>query len=156
MLAKPWVSLALIAFSVALPLAAAAQTVTDGDTIKFGSTLVRLYGIDAPEKRQSCDDGAWWPGPLATRALIDFIAGRPVTCHQVDYDRRNNRPVSLCYAADDDLQAYMVSQGWAWAYLQYSHQYEDAERRAAARGVGVHAHRCEKPWDWRARDRGDR
>ena len=144
---------ALLALS-ALP--AAAQSVTDGDTIKFGSTLVRLYGIDAPEKRQSCDDGTWWPGPLATRALIDFIADRPVTCHQVDYDRRNNRPVSLCYAGDDDLQAYMVSQGWAWAYLLYSHQYADAERRAAARRVGVHAHQCEKPWEWRARNRGDR
>ena len=147
-------ALALTIFAVSA--VAQTATVTDGDTIKFGSTLVRLYGIDAPEKRQACDDGQWWPGPLATRALVDFIAGRPVTCHQVDSDRRNNRPVSLCFAGDDDLQAYMVSQGWAWAYLQYSHQYADAERRAAARGVGVHAHQCEKPWEWRARNRGDR
>ena len=50
----------------------------------------------------------------------------------------------------------MVSAGWAWAYLQYSRQYEDAERRAAARGVGVHAHQCEKPWEWRARNRATR
>jgi endonuclease YncB( thermonuclease family) len=46
----------------------AAQTVTDGDTIKFGAQRVRLFGIDAPEKRQTCDDGAWLPGPLATAA----------------------------------------------------------------------------------------
>jgi endonuclease YncB( thermonuclease family) len=49
----------------------------------------------------------------------------------------------------DDLQALMVSAGWAWAYT-FSDQYVDAERRAAARGVGVHAHHCQPPWEWRA------
>lgn len=141
---------------VASALPVQAQSVSDGDTLKLGAQLIRLYGIDAPEKRQPCDDGSWWPGPLATAALVQFIAGRPVECHQVDYDRRNGRPVSLCFAGADDLQALMVSAGWAWAYLQYSRQYEDAERRAAARGVGVHAHHCEKPWEWRARSRATR
>jgi endonuclease YncB( thermonuclease family) len=41
-------------------------------------------GIDAPEKAQTCDGGTWHPGPLATAALVRFIAGRPVYCHQVD------------------------------------------------------------------------
>ena len=132
---------------------AGAQTVTDGDTLKFDRQLVRLYGIDAQERRQPCDDGNWWPGPMATQALINFIGGRPVTCHQVDYDRRNKRPVSLCYAGGQDLQAMMVGAGWAWAFTKYSAQYQDAERRAAARGVGVHAHGCEKPWEWRAKNR---
>ena len=124
--------------------------VLDGDTVKFGPQLVRLFGIDAPEKGQPCDEGHWYPGPLATKALVAFIAGRPVSCHQVDYDRKNNRPVAACFAGTDDLQALMVSAGWAWAYTAFSDQYSDAERRAAARGVGVHAHRCQPPWEWRA------
>ena len=62
--------------------------VSDGDTVKFGRQRVRLFGIDAPEKGQPCDDGHWYPGPLATKALIAFIAGRPVSCHQVDYDQQ--------------------------------------------------------------------
>jgi len=33
------------------------------------------------------------PGSLSTKALIDFISGRPVACNQVDYDTKNNRPV---------------------------------------------------------------
>jgi hypothetical protein len=66
--------------------------VSDGDTVKFGKQRVRLFGIDAPEKGQPCDDGHWYPGPLATKALVDFIAGRPVSCHQVDYDWKNSRP----------------------------------------------------------------
>jgi endonuclease YncB( thermonuclease family) len=99
--------------------------VSDGDTVKFGRQLVRLFGIDAPEKSQSCDAGKWYPGPLATKALIDFIAGRPVSCKQVDYDGKNNRPVALCTAGDDDLQALMVSAGWAWAYRCSSAVYTD-------------------------------
>jgi Staphylococcal nuclease homologue len=109
-----------------------------------------------PEKGQSCDGGHWYPGPLATKALIGFIAGRPVSCHEVDYDHKNDRPVAVCFAGKDDLQALMVSAGWAWAYTAFSDQYVDAERRAAARGVGVHAHRCQPPLEWRALKRAER
>jgi len=97
--------------------------------VKFGKQRIRLFDIDAPEKAQHCDDGPWYPGPLATKALVDFIAGRPVTCHQVDYDWKNSRPVAVCFAGKDDLQALMVSAGWAWAYTAFSDQYADAERR---------------------------
>jgi hypothetical protein len=31
--------------------------IVDGDTVKIGPQLVRLFGIDAPEKGQACDDG---------------------------------------------------------------------------------------------------
>jgi endonuclease YncB( thermonuclease family) len=86
--------------------------VSDGDTVKFGKQRVCLSGIDAPEKAQPCDDGKWYPGPLATKALVAFIAGRPVSCHEVDYDHKNNRPVAVCFAGGDDLQALMVSAGW--------------------------------------------
>ena len=56
--------------------------VVDGDTVKFGAQFVRLFGIDAPEKWQTCDEGQWQPGPLAKAALEKFIGGRPVTCKQ--------------------------------------------------------------------------
>jgi endonuclease YncB( thermonuclease family) len=48
--------------------------VSDGDTVKFGRQRVRLFGIDAPEKAEPCDDGKWYPGPLATRALVECEA----------------------------------------------------------------------------------
>ena len=127
--------------------------VSDGHTVKFGKQLVRLFGIDAPEKRQPCDDGQWFPGPLATEALVRIIAGRPVSCRQVDYDRQNNRPVAQCFAGDDDLQEQMVLAGWAWAYTQYSDRYVPEEKNAMARKVGVHARHCVPPWEWRAQHR---
>ena len=97
-----------------------ASLVVDGDTVKFGPQFVRLFGIDAPERIQTCDDGQWHPGPLAKKALEDFIAGRPVTCKQVDCDARNKRPVVQCYVGEDDLQALMVAAGWAWSFGRYS------------------------------------
>ncbi len=127
--------------------------VVEGDTVKFGPQFVRMFGIDAPEKDQTCDDGQWQPGPLARKALVDFIAGRPVTCRQVEFDTRGNRPVAQCFAGADDLQEKMVSAGWAWALVRTSDRYVPEERDAAARKVGVHAHRCLSPWEWRAQQR---
>jgi endonuclease YncB( thermonuclease family) len=127
--------------------------VVDGATVKFGSQLVRLFGIDAPEKNQTCDDGLWCPGPMATKALETFIPGRPVTCKQVDYDARNNRPVAQCFAGDDDLQAMMVLAGWAWSFGRYSERHAPEEKEAVAAKLGVHNHRCIPPWEWRAQQR---
>jgi endonuclease YncB( thermonuclease family) len=119
---KVWLAL-IVLWTAAVP--AFAQTdsdgtgtphgfaVSDGDTVKFGRQRVRLFGIDAPEKLQPCDDGKWFPGSLATEALIRIIAGRPVSCRQVDYDRKNNRPVVQCYAGAGDLQEQIVLVGWA-------------------------------------------
>jgi hypothetical protein len=48
--------------------------VLDGNTVKFGRQRVRLFGTDAPEKGPPCNDGHWYLGPLAKKALIAFIA----------------------------------------------------------------------------------
>jgi endonuclease YncB( thermonuclease family) len=114
---------------------------------------VTLFGIDALEKGQTCDDGHWQPGPLAKAALEKFIAGRPVTCKQVDYDARNHRPVAQCFAGDDDLQAMMVAAGWAWSFGRFSDRYAPEERDVVARKLEVHGHRCVPPWEWRAHQR---
>lgn len=44
-----------------------APRVVDGDTLEFGSERVRLYGVDAPESKQSCKD----------RSGKDFPCGAP-------------------------------------------------------------------------------
>lgn len=127
--------------------------VVDGNTVKFGPQLVSLFGIEAPEKGQACDDGHWLPGPLAKKALEDFVAGRPVTCKQVEYNARNRRPIAQCYAGDDDLQAMMVAAGWAWSSGQHGNRYAPEEQEAVAQKLGVHGHRCVPPREWRAQQR---
>lgn len=158
----------LIFLACFLPWAAVAQTdddtkarpiskprfqVVDGNTVRFGSQVVRLFAIDAPGKEQTCDDGQWHPGPLAKKALEEFIAGRPVNCKQVDVDTRSNRPVAQCFVGDDDLQAMMVSAGWAWSSGRYRDRYAPEEREAVIRKAGVHGHRCAPPSEWRTQQR---
>ena len=158
--------LALLAFILALPAHAQSDDdtvvkprtkprfqVVDGATLKFGPQPVRLFGIDAPEKGQTCDDGQWQPAPLAKKALEEFIAGRPVTCKQVDQGSRASPPVAQCYAGDDDLQAMMVSAGWAWSFGPYSSRYAPEEKEAINKKAGVHGHKCMPPAEWRAQQR---
>ena len=56
----------LLVSVVLLGAPAAAQTVTDGDTIKMDGITYRLWGIDAPETKHDCADG-WTAGRRATR-----------------------------------------------------------------------------------------
>lgn len=128
---------------------AAGQTVVDADTLKVDGKTFRLYGIDVPDAKQSCDDGAWQPRPHALAALAKFIGDRKVDCFEVYADQKSGLPVALCYAGNDDLQAFMVGQGWAWVVRPSGLKYVDYERQAMALHRGVHAHNCERADRWR-------
>jgi endonuclease YncB( thermonuclease family) len=136
-----------------LPLAAAAQTIVDGDTIKLAGATYRLWGINAPESKQSCGDG-WAAGKIATDYLARLVHGRTVTCEPRGKDRYG-RTIALCKADDQDLSAAMVVAGMAWAFLRYSHDHVVQETDAMTKLLGVHAHECTKAWEWWARQRGD-
>jgi hypothetical protein len=56
----------LAALTLAVP--ASAQTVVDGDTIRIGAATFHLWGIDAPDAKQTCSDG-WQAGTAASRPV---------------------------------------------------------------------------------------
>lgn len=143
--------LLMSAAALALSVPAAAQTITDGDTLKLNGVTYRLWGIDAPETKQDCPDG-WPAGRLATTKLLTLIQGKAVVCQEKDRDRYG-RTVAICRAGGEDLGAIMVREGMAWAFLRYSHDYVQGEAKAKADGLGVHAHGCMPAWEWRAQDR---
>jgi endonuclease YncB( thermonuclease family) len=138
-----------MALTVASPCAG--QTITDGDTLKQEGVTYRLWGIDAPEAKQVCPDG-WPAGSLATTRLQALTAGRAIVCQEKDRDRYG-RTVAICRASGEDLGAILVREGFAWAFIRYSSDYVGAERQAKAAKLGVHAHGCEPPWEWRAQQR---
>lgn len=140
----------LSAILIAAP-AAAQVSVTDGDTIKLGGMTYRLWGIDAPESMQVCADG-WHAGAAATRKLESLVKERAVVCEVRDRDRYG-RTVGLCRTGDGDLGAAMVRAGMAWAFTRYSSDYVADEKVALVVRAGVHAHPCEKAWEWRAINR---
>ena len=124
--------------------------VIDGDTLDVGGVRIRLHGIDAPESGQTCRTGGkrWLCGREATRALAGRISGRSVECQERDRDRYG-RLVAACSASGRDLNAWMVAEGWAFAYRRYSNAYvgEESAERAARRGVW--RGEVVPPWEWR-------
>ena len=126
----------------------------DGDTIEIHGQRVRLFGIDAPESRQTCeaDRQIYRCGQKAALALADRIGQQTVACQQRDIDRYG-RIVAICSASGEDLNAWLVSQGWALAYRHYSTAYVGDEDAARTAPLGIWSGTFTAPWDWR---RGDR
>ena len=127
--------------------------VIDGDTIVVAEVRVRIFGIDAPESRQSCTAGDghdYFCGRVAASALAEKIAGRPVTCRPRTTDRYG-RTVAVCFdAGDEDLGAWMVRAGVAIAYRKYSTVYVDDEDTARRARRGLWAGEFVEPSKWRA------
>ena len=126
-------------------------SVTDGDTIKIAGTRIRLHGIDAPERRQSCNDGAgkqYWCGRKATQALISKIGQRAVSCNRKDTDLYG-RMVAVCWIGAVNLNAWMVYEGWAVAYRRYSTDYVLHEDAAKGNRRGIWTGGFTKPEKWR-------
>ena len=87
--------------------------VTDGDTVVIHGTRIRLYGIDAPESAQACQDAAgksYRCGQKAALALADQIGEAPIACEPRDTDRYG-RTMAVCRKGSEDLNAWMVDQG---------------------------------------------
>ena len=74
-----WVVVGLM-LAAASPVSLSGQArVVDGDTFTLGSERVRMWGIDAPEGRQTCKDaggGNYRCGEVARDRLIGLIARR--------------------------------------------------------------------------------
>lgn len=105
--------------------------VTDGDTLRFGETRVRLHGVDAPE--MNTDEGR-----EARRRLIALIGDGEVRCRDTG-QRSYERVVAVCYdARGRDLAAAMVQAGWAYDAPRFSGgRYAPDQRRAELSGAGL-------------------
>ena len=112
---------------------------------------IRLFGIDAPELRQTCEvKGRVTPcGIISKEALIGFSAGSVVKCKSKDRDRYG-RVVGQCFVKDLDLSAAMVRAGLAVAYRKYSYTYVREERIARTLKAGIWKGTFVMPWDWRS------
>ena len=131
----------------------------DADTILVGGKRVRLVGIDAPEHKQRCKDANGKPyrcGIVATKALRRLIGWLPVTC-EISGTDRHNRALGTCFdVSGTNLNGWLVSEGYAMAYRQYSLRYMVHEVQARLRKNGLWAGSFKPPWQWRRESRNDR
>ncbi len=100
-------------------------SVIDGDTIEIHGERIKLHAIDAIESRQKCrlpGGREWRCGTDAANTLAQKIDRSPVECRVSDTDRYG-RFVAKCYQKGEDLNAWLVANGWAVASRQYGRDY---------------------------------
>ena len=148
-------------FALLLPAIAGAADITgaarvrEGDHIQIGSTRIRLGGIDAPSVDQLClnTKGERWSCGVAARdELIKHVGSKSWTCHPRTTDRRG-RIVARCEVDGEDIQKWLVSNGWALSYVRVSHDYDADEKAAREAPAGMWQGAFIAPWDWRARNK---
>lgn len=125
--------------------------VLSGDLLRVGDQTVRLYGIDAPEQDQYCENDYGRPfecGIEALDALSELIGRRMVTCVG---DRSNDagQLLAVCYAGDTNLNGRMVRTGWAVARPDEQPDFTPMERLARGERVGIWALKFMDPAEWR-------
>ena len=120
--------------------------IIDADTVKIGQEKIRLLGVDAPETSQTCSCGGEKVecGEQATSALKDFVGTDKIYC-KGDKRDRYGRTIGECFirrnGAEISLNQWLVANGYAVAYTQYSKKFADDEARAKAEKRGFWA--CE-------------
>ena len=123
-----------------------AAGVVDGDGLRIDGIRIRLHGVDAFERAQTCGGHAC--GRASAEHLDRLTRGARVRCTPLDVDRYG-RTVARCEARGIDVGAAQVEAGHALAYRRYSLDYvpqEDAARRARR---GAWATGFTRPEDWR-------
>ena len=136
--------------------------VVDGDTIKINSKKIRLYGIDAPEKKQKCKKTYltisfisftkdYMCGEVSTEKLIKKINKQKLKCNILDVDRYK-RLIGECFKRNINLNSWMVSNGYAVAYRKYSKKYVSDEINAKNNKLGIWQGKFEMPWDYRRKN----
>src|ERR1700730_9815777 len=144
-----------------LPAIAAAADITgtakvrEGDQIQIGNSRIRLGGIDAPSVDQLCLNNTgerWTCGVAARDELIKDADNKTWTCHVIQTDRRG-RQVARCEVDGEDIQKWLVKNGWALSYVRFSHDYDEDEKAAREAKAGMWQGAFIAPWDWRVRNK---
>lgn len=95
----------------------------DGDTFVASGRKIRLWGIDAPEKKA--------PASLASTLYLETVLENGIlTCKKIDVDRYR-RDVMQCFVDGIDVASDLVRLGLAKDYKKYSGGFYSSEEGVA-------------------------
>lgn len=121
--------------------------VADGDTITLLTAekkqiKIRLYGIDAPEKKQAF-------GEKSRNFLAYRVGGKVVEIKGMGVDKYK-RLLAVIYFKGADINAELVKNGYAWAFVKYSNDYIGFENLARRSKTGLWRDKnAIAPWEFR-------
>ncbi|HIJ85239.1 MAG TPA: thermonuclease family protein [Magnetococcales bacterium] len=127
--------------------------VQDGDSLKIKIKdtieIVRLKGIDAPEKGQPFAEDA-------AQFVRKRVQGKKVTLEVFGRDRYNRVLAEVFLMGGRSLNRELVHEGWAWQHIYFSKDPELKQLQDAARlkkrGLWADDYPV-APWDWKRRGR---
>ncbi|MBN9026336.1 MAG: thermonuclease family protein [Rhizobiales bacterium] len=127
--------------------------VRDGDSLAIDRAELRLYGIDAPELRQTCADAKgepWRCGEAAKSALNQIVSRGGLRCSPRARDRFG-REVATCRVNGlDDVGAAMLRDGFAVVFgTAPDGDYQSAETAARVAKRGIWQGGFMPPSEWR-------
>ena len=99
------------------------ERIVDGDTFVASGHRIRLWGIDAPEKKDPLFK-------ISANALQYFLDAAELECKQIDVDKYQ-RLVMHCFTDKADLGSLMVKSGFAKDFKKYSGGFYDSEQSFA-------------------------
>jgi endonuclease YncB( thermonuclease family) len=122
-------------------------TVIDGDELRIGDSVIRLFGIAAPDISANL-------GPDARLYLDGLAGGRHIVCTEVDRNELD-QSIAICTADGTDLAPELLAQGLAAVYRvgapptpeerELAARYDSEEADARARKLGIWAPRDVAP-----------
>jgi endonuclease YncB( thermonuclease family) len=139
---------ALIALLVMVPPSHALRLnsyaiVNEDGSLNVRSYTLRLFGIAIPPTVRTCRTFERPPvcGPQTSLALDFKIDSNFVDCETVG-ENPDGTLAAICRVNGEDLAAWMLAQGWAYALPGAPAEYAALEDIARQRGVGL--------WGWPA------
>ena len=133
-----------------LPLIRSSVRVISGDILQIQGYYFRIYGIDAPENNQNCEDKngrSYRCGLKSASWLRDWILDYELECRIMQQDQNGNM-VGICSLGQYDIGAAMVTSGWAVAATGIG-IYEPYELEARQNKNGLWSGSFYRPEDWR-------
>ena len=136
--------------------------IIDGDSLEINNNKIRLFGIDAPERKQICKkpyliisffnfQRNYECGLMVTNQLKKFINNRTIKCTSESKDRYN-RYLSICYLKNKNINSWFVKNGYAIAYRRYSKKYVLEEKHAERNKLGIWQGTFQNPEEWRKKN----
>lgn len=125
--------------------------IVDGDTLRLGDRMLRLYGVEAPQRGQFCTNpqGQLYDcGTAAAAELARLVGEKPLDCRVHGRDRFG-RALGACRAGELDLNAAMITAGWALADGGAMPALAPMETAARQAQRGLWAGGFEPPAHWR-------
>jgi len=127
--------------------------IVNGYTLEVAGTQVVLWGINAPNKEETCPSSKDKPvtcGIVAKRTLGILIQGNSITC-ETKGKSATGLPTAVCKLDRFDVAEQLVMTGWAVAYPVESKRYLYPQKTAKITKSGMWKSKKFKPEDIQGR-----